>query len=89
MAMRSIGLLEANSYGAVVAALDAMLKAANVEMIKYEVVGGLWVAVFVAGDVGAVQAAIDTGLVVAKQLGEANASIIANPSREYLALYDL
>ena len=89
MAMRSIGLIEANSYGAVVAALDAMLKAANVEMVKYDIVGGVWSAVFIAGDIGAVQAAVESGLAVAQQLGQARGSVVANPTPEYLELYDL
>lgn len=89
MTMRSIGLVEANSYGAVVAALDAMLKAANVEMVKYDMVGGVWAAVFIAGDIGAVQAAVEAGLAVAQQLGQARASVVANPTPEYLELYDL
>ncbi len=87
--MRSIGLVEANSYGAVVAALDAMLKAANVELVKYDIVGGIWAAVYIAGDIGAVQAAVEAGLAVAQQLGQARSSIVANPTPEYLALYDL
>jgi ethanolamine utilization protein EutM len=40
---------------------DAMLKAANVEMIGWDKAGSGMVTAFVSGDVAAVKAAVDAG----------------------------
>ncbi|MBM7649293.1 microcompartment protein CcmL/EutN [Bacillus ectoiniformans] len=51
-------------------AADAMLKAANVELVNQEKIDGALVTVLVEGDVGAVQAAVDAGKEAAKRVGE-------------------
>jgi len=47
-----------------------MVKAANVQLIGYEKVGGALVTVMVRGDVGAVKAATDAGAAAAQRVGE-------------------
>ncbi|AZU42732.1 BMC domain-containing protein [Escherichia coli] len=49
---------------------DAMCKAANVELIGYENVGSGLVTAMVKGDVGAVNAAVDSGVEAARRIGE-------------------
>ena len=66
---------------ALLAASDAMAKAANVQIVKRIDIGGGLVTVIVSGDVGSVRAAVDAGAVVAGQLGELVSShVIANPA---------
>ena len=64
-----------------VAATDAMVKAANVEVVKRIEIGGGLVTVVVSGDVGSVRAAVEAGARVADQVGELVGShLIANPA---------
>jgi len=51
-------------------ATDAMLKAANVDLVGWEKVGSGNVAVFVAGEVAAVKAAVESGATAASAIGE-------------------
>ena len=51
-------------------AADAMVKAANVQLVGKEQVGGGLVTVRVRGDVGAVRAATDAGAAAAEKVGE-------------------
>ncbi|MGA3602004.1 BMC domain-containing protein [Lysinibacillus agricola] len=66
----AIGMIE--TYGMVgsIEAADAMLKAANVQMVKQELIDGGIVTVIVEGDVGAVQAAVDAGKEAAARVGK-------------------
>lgn len=51
-------------------ATDAMLKAANVELIGWEKIGSGNVTTFVRGDVAAVKAATEAGAIAAAAIGE-------------------
>ena len=66
----ALGMVETKGLTAAIEAADAMVKAANVTLIGYEKIGSGLVTVFVRGDVGAVQAATDTGAASAKAVGE-------------------
>ena len=57
--MPAIGLVETKGLVGLVAATDAMLKAANVHLVKRMDIGGGLVTVLVRGDVGSVRAAIE------------------------------
>ena len=68
---------------AALAAADAMVKAANVEIIGREQVGDGLVAVVVAGDVGAVKAATEAGAETAGTVGElVSVHVIPRPHAE-------
>ena len=56
----ALGLIETKGLVACIEAADAMCKAANVELIGYENVGSGLVTAMVKGDVGAVNAAVDS-----------------------------
>ena len=58
---RAIGLLELKNITKGILAVDAMLKAANVEMVMSQAMCPGKYVVMVAGDVGAVQSAIRSG----------------------------
>jgi len=80
---KAIGLIETKGFVAVVEAADAMLKAANVKLIKYQSIGGGYVTVIVEGDVGAVKAAVDAGAAAAKRVGEIfSVHVIPRPHEE-------
>jgi microcompartment protein CcmL/EutN len=69
----ALGLIETRGLVPAIEAADAMVKAANVELIAKEACGGGLVAVIVRGDVGAVQAATDAGGTAANKVGEVTA----------------
>ena len=66
----SLGLLEVAGLLGAITASDAMVKAANVQLVGKEQVGGGLVTVMVRGDVGAVKAATDAGAAAAERVGE-------------------
>lgn len=68
--MSALGLVEMRGHTGVVEATDAMLKAANVELVKSVAIGGAYVTVMVEGDVGSVKAAVDAGAEAAGRVGE-------------------
>ncbi|NTW33080.1 MAG: BMC domain-containing protein [Bacteroidetes bacterium] len=68
--MKALGMIETRGFTAMVEASDAMVKAANVELIGYEKIGGGFVTAIVRGDVAAVRAAVDAGIKAAEKVGE-------------------
>ena len=66
----AIGLIETRGLVAAVEAVDACLKAANVEFTSFRFTTGGLVCVIVNGDVGAVSAAVDAGSAAAGKIGE-------------------
>lgn len=76
----SLGIIETRGLTAAIEAADAMLKAANVEIVGTEKIGSGLVTVVVKGDVGAVKAAVEVGVEAAQRVGELVAShVIARP----------
>ncbi|SDN39634.1 BMC domain-containing protein [Acetanaerobacterium elongatum] len=68
--MQALGMIETRGLTASIEAADAMLKAANVELVGTEKIGSGLVTVMVQGDVGAVKAATEAGQEAASRLGE-------------------
>jgi len=66
----SLGIIETRGLTAAIEAADAMLKAANVEIIGSEKIGSGLVSVIIQGDVGAVKAATEVGAEAAGRVGE-------------------
>src|SRR5438045_4802042 len=69
MPSEALGLLECKGLVSLMEGTDAMLKAANVEMIGWDKAGSGMVTAFVRGDVAAVKAAIDAGAEAAGRVG--------------------
>ncbi|MBI4828276.1 MAG: BMC domain-containing protein [Nitrospinae bacterium] len=66
----ALGLIETRGFVGMVEAADAMVKAAKVELVGYEKIGGGYVTAIVRGDVAAVKAATDAGSRAAEKVGE-------------------
>ena len=76
----AIGLIETRGLIAQIEALDAMLKAANVSLVKQIQIGGAYVTTIIRGDVGSVRAAVDAGAAAASRVGElVSAHLIPRP----------
>ena len=67
---QAIGLIETKGLTGLIEASDAMLKAANVELVRTVQIGGGFVTTIVRGDVGSVRAAVDAGANAARAVGE-------------------
>ncbi len=86
--MKAKGFIETRGLVAAVEAADAMVKAANVELVGKETIGGGYVTIIIQGDVGAVKAAVDAGVTAAKKVGEiVSAHVMARPQEEIKALF--
>jgi ethanolamine utilization protein EutM len=70
MALEALGMVETKGFVGAVEAADAMVKAANVQLLGKEYIGAGYVTIFVRGDVGAVKAATDAGAAAARRVGE-------------------
>ena len=68
--MAAIGMIETRGLTASIEAADAMLKAADVELVGTEKIGSGLITVIVKGEVGAVKAATEAGAEAASRLGE-------------------
>jgi len=68
-------------------ATDAMLKAANVDLVGWEKIGSGNVCVFVRGEVAAVKAAVEAGATAASAIGEVVAvHVIPRPHDDLITL---
>ena len=81
----AIGLIETTGLVAQIEASDAMLKAANVSLVKQIQIGGAFVTTIIRGDVGSVRAAVDAGAAAASKIGDlVSAHLIARPGESLL-----
>ena len=79
----ALGMVETKGLVGAIEAADAMVKAANVQLVGKEQVGGGLVTVMVRGDVGAVKAATDAGAAAAEKVGELiSVHVIPRPHAE-------
>lgn len=79
----ALGLIETKGLVGAIEAADAMVKAANVQVVGHREIGGGLVTVMVRGDVGAVKAATDAGAVAAGKAGEVvSVHVIPRPHEE-------
>jgi ethanolamine utilization protein EutM len=70
MSSDALGMIETKGFVGMVEASDAMVKAAKVELVGYEKIGGGYVTAIVRGDVAAVKAATEAGSRAAEKVGE-------------------
>ena len=85
MAMEALGKVETKGLVGSIEAADAMVKAANVTLVKQIQIGGAYVTTVIRGDVGSVRAAVDAGSSAASQIGElVSAHIIPRPEKSLL-----
>lgn len=89
--MRALGMIETMGLIPLIEALDAMLKAANVETLEKTNVRGGIVTVLIAGDVAAVKAAVDAGAAAAERVSQGallSQHVIPRPDRQTAALFE-
>jgi carbon dioxide concentrating mechanism protein CcmO len=83
----ALGFIETQGFTAVFEAIDSACKAANVEVLGKEKLGGGYITVVIKGDVAAVQAAVEAGVAKVNGLGKLIAGhVIARPSAAVLSL---
>lgn len=83
MNQQALGMIETKGLVPSIEAADAMVKAANVNLIGKVQIGGGLVTVMVRGDVGAVKAATDAGAAAAERVGELlSVHVIPRPADE-------
>lgn len=70
MTQNALGIIETRGLVGLIVAGDTMLKAADVKLAGYKVIGSGLVTIMVRGDVAAVQAATEAGAQAAAQVGE-------------------
>ena len=81
--LEALGMIETKGFVALVEASDAMVKAANVDLVGWEKIGSGLVTAFVAGDVAAVKAAVDAGAAAASRIGEVvSVQVIPRPHED-------
>ena len=66
----ALGMIETKGFVGMVEAADAAVKAAKVELVGYEKIGGGYVTAIFRGDVAAVKAAIEAGARGAERVGQ-------------------
>jgi len=77
----AIGLVETKGLIAAIEASDAMLKSANVTLVKQLNIGNAYITTIIRGDVGSVRASVDAGAAAGAKVGEIiSAHIIARAS---------
>lgn len=89
--MQAIGMIETKGLLAAIESADSMTKSANVQILEKVYVGGGLVTIIVNGDVGAVRAAVDAGVVAVKTLGEEfliSEHIIPRPHEDLKAIME-
>jgi microcompartment protein CcmL/EutN len=78
----ALGLIETLGMVPAVHGADAMLKAADVQLISYENVGSTLVTIMVKGDVAAVRASVEAGAAAASAIGKLTArNVMPRPIR--------
>jgi ethanolamine utilization protein EutM len=81
-------MIETKGYTGSVEASDAMVKAANVTLVKTILIGGGLITVLAKGDVGSIKAAVDAGSKAAAKVGELVSShVIARPHEDLLKVF--
>ncbi|WP_054656009.1 BMC domain-containing protein [Secundilactobacillus silagei] len=83
MGQEALGLIETKGLVASIEAADAMVKAANVNLVGQEKNWTRLVTIMVRGDVGAVNASVEAGVAAAENIGEVVSSyVIPRPHQD-------
>jgi len=86
---QALGFFEIRSMVAAMEAADAMLKAADVNLKKFEVVGSGVISVIIEGEVAAVKAAVESAELRAGHMAEIiSVNVIPSPNDELTDLFE-
>lgn len=81
--MEALGMIECRGLVAMIEAADAMVKAANVNLVGWEKIDAGIVIAIVRGEVAAVKAAVEAGTTAARKVGEVvSTHVIPRPHGE-------
>lgn len=81
--MEALGMIETKGLVGLIEASDAMVKAARVQLVAWQQIGGGYVTALVRGDVAACKAAVDAGAAAAERIGELIAAhVIPRPHND-------
>lgn len=86
--MSAYGFIETKGFVGCIEAANTMVKAANIEIVGKHEVGGGYVTMIIKGDVGAVKAAVESGVEAVKLIGNVvSAHVIARPHDKLLEVF--
>ena len=89
MAHESVGLIETRGLVGAVGAADAAVKAGDVSLLPFELIGGGLVSVKFCGDVAAVKVAVQAGVEAAKDISKlVSHNVIPSPDTAISPLLD-
>ena len=84
----ALGVVETTGYVSAVSAADGAVKAADVEILSLTIGSGGRVATLFKGNLDAVQAAVDSGLSAAEQVGQFEAArVVSRPDPALMGLF--
>ena len=88
--MDALGMIETRGLVGLIEAADAMVKAARVQLVSYEQIGG-GVTALVRGDVAACKAATDAGAAAVQRVGGELVAVhvIPRPHQDLEAVFPL
>lgn len=72
----AIGLLETRGFPAMVGAADAMTKAAEIQLVSHETIGGGLCTIIIRGSLSNVAIAVEAGMHEAERIGELHAVMV-------------
>ena len=89
--MDALGMIETRGLVGLIEAADAMVKAARVQLVSYEQIGGGYVTALVRGDVAACKAATDAGAAAVQRVGGELVAVhvIPRPHQDLEAVFPL
>ena len=89
--MDALGMIETRGLVGLIEAADAMVKAARVQLVSYEQIGGGYVTALVRGDVAACKAATDAGAAAVQSVGGELVAVhvIPRPHQDLEAVFPL
>jgi len=88
--MEALGMIETKGLVSLIEASDAMVKAAKVNLVAYEKIGGGYVTALVRGDVAACKAATEAGALAAQKVGElVSVHVIPRPHKNLYEIFPM
>jgi microcompartment protein CcmL/EutN len=85
---KALGLIETRGLVAAIEAADAMVKAANVQIVGKEVTKPALITIKIVGDVAAVKSAVDAGAAAAQKVGEVvSIHVIPQPDSQMITMF--
>ena len=89
--MDALGMIETRGLVGLIEAADAMVKAARVQLVSYEQIGGGYVTALVRGDVAACKAATGAGAAAVPRVGGdlVAVPVIPRPHQDLEAVFPL